>query len=81
MAGPVLSLLLPTQEGRVPLVNAPQLGANSGFGPRSGKLLLVSVSCVGRCLHITAPLLGFGFTGGNAGQASNRVTLLAATQR
>lgn len=54
MAGPVLNLLLPTQEGRVPLGNAPQLGAKSGFGPRRRKLLLLFVSCVGRCLHITA---------------------------
>lgn len=30
---------------------------------------------------MAAPLLGFGFTGGNAGRASSRVTLMAATQR
>lgn len=30
---------------------------------------------------MAAPFLGFGFTGGDAGQASNRVALLAAAQR
>lgn len=30
------------------------LGANSGFGPRRRKLLLLFVSCLGRCLHHTA---------------------------
>lgn len=32
----------------------PHVGANSGFGPRRRELLLLFVSCFGKCFHLTA---------------------------
>lgn len=66
----------------------PAQGANSGFGARRRKLLLLFQSCVlsqrvsaPYSSLMAAPLPGFGFTGGDAARASNRVALLAAAQR
>jgi len=63
-------------------------GESSGLGPRRRKLLLLFESGVPSQRVSTAyssltaaPLPGFGFTGGDAGRASNRVAVLAAAQR